>query len=141
MKAAIYARVSTKDKGQDTENQLVQLRRYAEAQGWESVEFIDHETGKHADRDRFQAMFTAATRREIDVVLFWSLDRFTREGALPTLQHLNTLSGYGVGFRSFTEQYLDTCGIFRDAIIAILGTLAKQDTCESPRERRPASRE
>ena len=26
MRAAIYARVSTKDKGQDTENQLFQLR-------------------------------------------------------------------------------------------------------------------
>lgn len=33
MKAAIYARVSTKDKGQSTENQLLKLRRYAAAHG------------------------------------------------------------------------------------------------------------
>jgi DNA invertase Pin-like site-specific DNA recombinase len=125
-RCAVYARVSTKDKGQDVENQLAQLRAYALAQGWKITEFIDHETGKHSDRAQFQAMFAAARRREIDVVLFWSLDRFTREGALPTLQHLNTLSRYGVGFRSFTEQYLDSCGVFKDAIIAILGTIASR---------------
>jgi DNA invertase Pin-like site-specific DNA recombinase len=33
-KAAIYARVSTKDKGQETENQLRQLREFAALQGW-----------------------------------------------------------------------------------------------------------
>lgn len=127
MRAAIYARVSTKDKGQDTENQLLQLRSYAAAQGWEVVEFIDHVTGKTSDRAQLQAMFEAARQRRIDVVLFWSLDRFTREGALPTLQHLNTLSSYGVGFQSHTEQYLNSCGIFKDAVIAILGTIAKQE--------------
>jgi DNA invertase Pin-like site-specific DNA recombinase len=43
------------------------------------------------------------------------------------LQHLNALSSYGVGFRSFAEPYLDSCGIFKDAVIAILGTIAKQE--------------
>jgi DNA invertase Pin-like site-specific DNA recombinase len=38
MRAAIYARVSTRDHGQDTENQLAQLRRYAKTQQWETVE-------------------------------------------------------------------------------------------------------
>jgi hypothetical protein len=44
-------------------------------------------------------------------VLFWSLDRFSREGVLETLQYLQTLTSYGVGWKSFTEQYLDSCGI------------------------------
>lgn len=35
MKVAIYGRVSTKDKGQDVENQLLQLRRFVASQpGW-----------------------------------------------------------------------------------------------------------
>jgi DNA invertase Pin-like site-specific DNA recombinase len=34
MKVALYARVSTKDKGQSTENQLPELRRYTEAHGY-----------------------------------------------------------------------------------------------------------
>jgi DNA invertase Pin-like site-specific DNA recombinase len=59
-------------------------------------------------------------------VLFWSLDRFSREGALPTLQHLNTLESYGVGYKSYTEQYLDSTGIFKDAVISILAIVAKQ---------------
>lgn len=75
--------------------------------------FVDYDTGKHSDRAGFKRMFEAASKREIDVVLFWSLDRFTREGALPTLQHLNTLTRYGVGFHSYTEPYLDPCGLLR----------------------------
>jgi DNA invertase Pin-like site-specific DNA recombinase len=72
-------------------------------------------------------MFAAASRREFDCVLFWSLDRFSREGAYETLQHLQRLTSYGVGYKSFTEQYLDSCGLFRDAVISILATIAKQE--------------
>jgi DNA invertase Pin-like site-specific DNA recombinase len=41
--------------------------------------------------------------------------------------HLNRLTSYGVGYRSFTEQYFDSCGIFKDAVIAIIATVAKQE--------------
>ena len=37
------------------------------------------------------------------------------------------LTQYGVNWRSFTEQYLDSCGIFRDAVLSILATIAKQE--------------
>jgi DNA invertase Pin-like site-specific DNA recombinase len=72
-------------------------------------------------------MFDVAYRREFDVVLFWSLDRFSREGVLETLQHLQKLTSFGVAFKSFTEQYLDGTGMFRDAIIGILAALARQE--------------
>ncbi len=55
------------------------------------------------------------------------MDRLSREGVLETLQHLNRLTSYGVGYRSFTEQYFDSCGVFRDAVIAIVATVAKQE--------------
>jgi DNA invertase Pin-like site-specific DNA recombinase len=128
MRAALYGRVSTKDKGQDTENQLVQLRAFAATQGWTvSREFVDRETGSTSDRAEFQAMFRAAAQRQFDILLFWSLDRLSREGVLETLQHLNRLTSYGVNYRSFTEQYFDSCGIFKDAVISILATVAKQE--------------
>jgi DNA invertase Pin-like site-specific DNA recombinase len=128
MRVAIYARVSTKDKGQVTENQLRQLRAFAESQGWTTYrEFIDRESGATDDREQFQAMFLDASQRKFDVLLFWALDRLSREGVLETLQHLNRLTSYGVGYRSFTEQYFDSCGIFRDAVIAIIATVAKQE--------------
>src|SRR5205807_1095644 len=79
------------------------------------------------ERQQFQAMFAAASRREFDTVLFWSLDRFSREGVYETLQHLQRLTAYGVGYRSFSEQYLDSCGLFKDAVISILATIAKQE--------------
>ena len=128
MNAALYARVSTKDKGQDVSNQLRQLREFCRKQGWEIVaEYIDRASGKHSDRERFQAMFAAASRREFDLVLFWSLDRFSREGTVETLQHLQRLTSYGVAWRSFTEQYLDSTGIFKDAVIGVLAAVAKQE--------------
>jgi DNA invertase Pin-like site-specific DNA recombinase len=128
MRVAIYARVSTKDKGQEVKNQLRQLREFAAVQGWTVYrEFIDHETGSTDDRAEFQAMFGDASQRKFDVLLFWALDRLSREGVLETLQHLNRLTSYGVGYRSFTEQYFDSCGIFKEAVIAIIATVAKQE--------------
>jgi len=60
-------------------------------------------------------------------VLFWSLDRFSREGVPETLTCLQNLTQYGVGYRSFTEQYLDSCGMFLEAVISILAVIAKQE--------------
>jgi DNA invertase Pin-like site-specific DNA recombinase len=128
MKAAIYARVSTKDGRQDTENQLRQLRQFAGTQGWEIAhEYVDRASGKLGDRDQFQKMFGAASRREFDVLLFWSLDRLSREGTVETLNHLQRLTGYGANYRSYTEQYLDSTGIFKEAVIGILAAVAKQE--------------
>lgn len=127
MKIALYLRVST-DK-QETENQAVQLREFAAKQGWQIVrEYCDDGiTGKHSVRPQFQQMFEDASRRKFDMVLFWALDRLSREGVLETLQHLNRLTSYGVGWRSFTEQYLDSTGVFKDAVVSILATVAKQE--------------
>jgi DNA invertase Pin-like site-specific DNA recombinase len=128
MRTALYARISTRDKGQDTENQLVYLREFASRQGWTIVrEYVDQLSGGTSDRAQFQQMFKDAAHRHFDVLLFWSLDRLSREGVLPTLQHLTMLSDYGVAWRSFTEQYLDSTGIFKDAVIGILAAIAKQE--------------
>jgi DNA invertase Pin-like site-specific DNA recombinase len=126
MRTAIYARVSTRDGRQDTENQLRQLRDFAVTQGWTVVhEYVDRASGKRSDREEFTKMFTAASRREFDCLLFWSLDRLSREGTVETLNHLRRLTSYGVNYRSFTEQYLDSTGIFKEAVIGILAAVAK----------------
>ncbi len=126
MRVCLYGRVSTGK--QDNENQLAQLRQFAALQGWTIVaEYCDEVTGSTSDRPAFKAMFLAASQRQFDCVLFWALDRLSREGALETLQHLQKLTGYGVAWRSFTEQYLDSTGIFRDAVVSILAVIAKQE--------------
>ena len=55
-------------QGQDPENQLAELRRYAAAQGWEAVEYIDRATGKNTDRDALQAMFEDASRKKFEAI-------------------------------------------------------------------------
>lgn len=128
MTAAIYARVSTKDKGQTNENQLRELRGFVERLGYTTYkEYRDQESGGSAERPQFQQLFTDAHQRRFDVVLFWSLDRFSREGVTETLNHLQRLTAAGVQFKSFTEQYLDSTGLFRDAIIGFLAAIAKQE--------------
>jgi len=123
MRVAIYARVSTKGAGrQDAENQLRQLRAFAATQHWTVVqEFVDRLSGKTADRDQFQRMFQAASIRGFDVLLFWSLDRLSREGTVANLNHLQRLNSYGVGYRSYTEQYLDSTGIFKRRLSNLSG--------------------
>ena len=52
-RVALYARVSTKDKGQDVENQLAQLREFCERQGYEiHDEYMDDESGTKGKRER-----------------------------------------------------------------------------------------
>jgi len=129
MRIALYSRVSTKDERQDVENQLRQLREFCSKQDdWQIIyEFIDHASGKGGDREALKEMFTAASQHKFDLLLFWSLDRLSREGVLETLNYLQRLNGYNVGYRSFSEPFLDSCGIFKDAIISLLATLARQE--------------
>lgn len=128
MKAAIYARVSKDDGSQTTENQLLELRRFAQSQNWTiHKEYIDHASGAKSDREQFQVMLKDASKRKFDVLVVWASDRLTREGAYQTMHYLKTLDSYGVRFRSYTESFLDTTGPVRDLLIAIAGWLAQQE--------------
>ncbi|MFD1874487.1 recombinase family protein [Hymenobacter bucti] len=127
MRVAIYARVSTKDKGQDTENQLHQLRAFAERHGTIYQVFTDQESGGKADRTDFKQLLLAAYQQKFDLVVFWRLDRFSWEGALSTLRYLKELKDHGVNYKSFTEPYLDSLGPFGDVIVSLLATIAAQD--------------
>jgi DNA invertase Pin-like site-specific DNA recombinase len=127
MRVAIYARVSTKDKGQDTENQLHLLRAFAEQHGSIHHVYTDQESGGKAGRSAFQQLLLEAYQHQFDLVVFWRLDRFSREGALATLRYLKELKDHGVNYKSFTEPYLDSLGPFGDVIVSMLATIAAQD--------------
>jgi len=127
-KCLLYARCSTRD--QETENQLAQLRDYAGKQGWVVVdELVDVcSGGKSVDeRSGLSKVFGMARKREFDLLLFWALDRFSREGSRKTISYLSILDDAGVDWHSFSEPYISSLGIFKDAIIAILSALAKQE--------------
>lgn len=128
MKVAIYARVSTQEKKglQDPEVQLLQLRKFAASQNWSVVaEYVDHESGAKADRPEFKRMLESAAKHAFDVLLFWSLDRFSREGILPVLTSFKRLADHGVKYRSFQEPYIDTTNDFGDLFVAFVAKLAE----------------
>jgi Site-specific recombinases, DNA invertase Pin homologs len=128
MTCALYARVSTRNLGQDPENQLLQLRDFAKLKGWKIVRvYEDRESAGGKPREQFQKLFEDVTKpkRPFDVLLFWSLDRFSREGVYETLHRLKELDRAGVQFLSLQEQYLDTLGPFREAVLGILAAVAK----------------
>src|SRR5436309_579105 len=103
MRVAIYSRVSTGK--QENENQLLQLREFAARQEWKiTTEFVDVVTGCGGKaRSQFYAMMLAASQRRFDILLFWKLDRLSREGVAKTVRILEQLEGWGVHWRSFTE--------------------------------------
>jgi DNA invertase Pin-like site-specific DNA recombinase len=100
-RAALYARVSTAD--QTTENQLLELRRYAEARGWAPAEYVDEAvSGSRERRPALDAVLLDAKRRRFDVLVVWRLDRLGR-----SLKHLimtlDELTALGVAFSSLNE--------------------------------------
>ncbi len=128
MKVALYTRVSTRDKGQEVANQINQLRECCSAQGLEIVrEYEDHDSGSRADRPKFKQMLRDAAQGEFRLLLFWALDRLSREGTLATLKYLDLLEQYGVRWKSLTEPWIDSAGPFRDVVISLLASLAKQE--------------
>jgi DNA invertase Pin-like site-specific DNA recombinase len=127
MKAAIYARVSTLDKGQEVENQLHELRNYCLKQGWDVIEYVDHASGKSGDRGEFKRMFEDAKLKKFEVLTVWALDRLTREGVLETLQYIQTLTKHGIQFESFTEPHFRTTGATGELMLSIFAWIAKQE--------------
>ena len=106
-RAAIYARVSTTN-GQTPENQLAELRRAAKRMGWNVVEeYVDHGISGAKGRDKrpaYDALCKAATRKEFDVVMAWSVDRLGRS-LQDLVQFLVELHAKGV------DLYLDRQGV------------------------------
>jgi DNA invertase Pin-like site-specific DNA recombinase len=128
-RTALYCRISTPDGRQDNQNQLRALRQYAIEQGWEIVgEYMDERSGRRADRPQFLKVMQDAKRGRFDVLLFWSLDRLSREGALKTLHTLHQLSLSGVKFRSMQEPYLDSLGAFGEPIVALISQIALMES-------------
>ena len=125
MRAALYARVST--DGQSTENQLRELRAIAKRMKWTVVEeYIDHGISGSKSRDQrpaFDKLLKAATRREFDIVMSWSVDRLGR-----SLQHLvgflGEINAIGVGLY-LHQQGIDTTTPTGNAMFQMCGVFAE----------------
>lgn len=127
MKAAIYARVSTTNNGQDPSMQTRELREYCQRRGWEvAAEYVD--TGVSGTRDsrpELSRLMADAHRRNLDAVVVWKFDRFARSVS-HLLRALETFKALGIEFVSLSEQ-IDTSTPMGKMVFTILGSVAEME--------------
>jgi DNA invertase Pin-like site-specific DNA recombinase len=125
VKTALYARVSTLDKGQDPTMQLRELRDYCERRGWTVTgEYVDvGVSGSKDSRPELNRLMTDAHRRNFDAVLVWRFDRFARSVS-HLLRALETFKSQGIEFISYSEQ-MDTSTPTGKMIFTVLGAVAE----------------
>jgi DNA invertase Pin-like site-specific DNA recombinase len=126
VRAALYLRVSTRD--QSVENQERELRRWAERLGFNVVRVCaETASGARSDRAALAEVLAGAHRREFDVILIWSLDRFSREGILPMVRYFEQLRLASVRVMSHQEPWVDTGGPVGDLLLAVFAWVAQQE--------------
>ena len=125
MRAAIYARVSTSNNGQDPRVQTREIREYCERRGWQIAgEYVDSGiSGAKDSRPELNKLMADAHRRQFDAVVVWKFDRFARSVShlLRALENFNAL---GVGFVSLSEQ-IDTSTPTGKMVFTVLGAVAE----------------
>lgn len=124
MRAAIYARVSTANNGQDPTMQTRELREYCDRRGWDVVgEYVDTASGAKDSRPELNRLLTDVHRRKCDAVLVWKLDRWGR-----SLRHLvNSLAeleARGVAFVSLRDN-LDLSTPAGRLMFQVIGAMAE----------------
>lgn len=125
VRAAIYARVSTANNGQDPSTQTRELREYCDRRGWHVAgEYIDAGiSGAKENRPELDRLIADAHRRRFDVIIVWKFDRFARSVShlLRALESFNVL---GIEFVSLSEQ-VDTSTPTGKMIFTLLGAVAE----------------
>jgi len=124
-RAAIYARVSTINAGQDPTMQTRELEEYCQRRGWELHDiYVDNGySGKKDSRPQLNRMMQDAHERRFDVVVVWRFDRFARSVS-HLLRALETFNSLGVQFVSLSEQ-VDTSTPTGKMVFTVLGAVAE----------------
>lgn len=129
-RACLWLRVSTDNKSQDPALQRADLEGVCQQRDWEIVQVYEVEEsgfGKKP-REQFQAMLEDARRGKFDVLVVWSLDRFSREGEWSVSRIMAALQDWNVRFYSYNEPFLDTTGPFAGFLIPLFAWLARQES-------------
>lgn len=120
----LYARVSTKDKEQNPENQLIKLREYCNGRSWSYKEYVDYASGAKKDRPGLKSIMEDL--QELDGILVLRLDRFGRS-LQNLLENLNTIRSNGKFFEAIDQglRISSKKDPMNDFMLAILGAAAE----------------
>ncbi len=104
VQAAIYARVSTTQHGQDPTLQTRELKEYCSRRGWRIAGcYVDAGvSGTKDSRPELNRLMADAHRRRFDAVAVWKFDRFARSVS-HLLRALETFKALGINFVSLSE--------------------------------------
>ena len=129
-RACLWLRVSTDSKGQDPELQRADLEGVCQQRDWQIVQVYQVEESAFGKkpREQFQAMLEDARRGKFDVLVVWSLDRFSREGEWSVSRIMAALQDWNIRFYSYNEPFLDTTGPFAGFLIPLFAWLARQES-------------
>ncbi len=124
-RVAIYARVSTKNNGQDPETQLMALRDYAKARKLEIFsEYTDIGiSGSKDSRPELDRLMADARKRRFDAVLVARFDRFARSTRHLVLA-LEEFNALGVDFISLSES-IDTSTPMGKMVFTVIAAVAE----------------
>ena len=104
MRTIIYARCSTDESKQDTEVQLKQLRTYCENNNWKYDEVSEYASGSKTNLPpKLQKVLDLITKRIYQVIIVYSMDRFSRQKPRVTEQMLNHIVDCDCRFISLQE--------------------------------------
>jgi DNA invertase Pin-like site-specific DNA recombinase len=126
MRVGIYARVSTSDKDQNPETQLLPLREFVWAQEWDLAgQYVDQASATDLKgRVEWRRLLDDASKRKVGLVLVWRIDRAFRS-VLDAANTLERLRAWKVGLRSYSEPWLDTTSPFGEALFYITSAYAQ----------------
>jgi DNA invertase Pin-like site-specific DNA recombinase len=125
LRAALYARVSTVNSGQDPSMQIAELKEYCARRGWKVAGlYVDKGISVATDsRPQLNRLMEDAHRRAHDVVICWKFDRFARSTS-HLLRALETFRALGIDFVSVTEQ-IDTSTPTGKMVFTILASVGE----------------
>lgn len=125
MRVAVYARVSTSDRDQDPETQLMALRDYCAAQGWEIAGvYVDQASARDlAHRTGWKRLIDDAARRRFKAVVVFKLDRAFRS-VKDMHDTLAVWDALGIQFKSIREQF-DTGTAVGRLLLNLLAAVAE----------------
>ena len=124
MIVGLYARVSTKDKEQNPENQLIRLREYCKSRNWDYREYVDFASGAKKDRPGLKSIMNDLDH--LDGILVLRLDRFGRS-LQNLLESLNLIRLQGKFFEAIDQglKISEKKDPMNDFMLAILGAAAE----------------